>query len=62
MENNKQFLQENFSEILKQVNKKLEDKNNMEILSKKYQDILIKLDEIFTKEQKINREIWIIVK
>jgi len=56
MGNNKQFLQNTFGEILEQINKKLAEKNNIELLLDKYKEVLIKLDQIFAKEKELNRD------
>lgn len=56
MENSKQFLQDTFTEIIEQINIKLDETKTIEGLFNKYKDILKKLDEIFVKEKETNRQ------
>jgi len=56
MEKEKQFLLDTFTEIIEQINIKLDETKNIESLFNKYKDILKKLDEIFVKEKETNRQ------
>ena len=56
MENNKQFLLDTYTEIIEQINIKLDETKTIEGLFNKYKEILKKLDEIFVKEKETNRQ------